>query len=842
MKRRLFSALLSICICLTLLPATAFAATIFNKEDIAIINEIIDTHALDWEKAPANGSSVPDDWTYVVCWSDDATNIRVTELNFDELGLTGSLDVSGLTALEELACYDNELTALNVSGCTALYNLECYYNQLSFLDVSDCTALEYLDCSDNQLTALDISDCTALEYLDCSTNQLTGSLDVSGCTALEYLDCYRNQLSCLDVSGCTALNSLDCFNNKLTALDVSSCTALEKLDCLSNLLTTLDVRGLTALEYLDCEENQLTSLHVKGLTKLRFLYCSYNYLTGLDITGINNLQRLWVNYNMMESKNKVTGKTINWDDTYFIFDPQFAQYYNVNYTVEQIGGVSGTKDSTGIKITFDRAVENFTIEAMWADVITGYFKEGELTGAGDTWILEITEVMQEGDFLIGISSFENFRVPADFHIVTVYKAGAEPTTYEVTVNNGTADPEKAAEEATVTITAGEAPAGQRFKNWTVDSGGITLANPNAAATTFIMPARAVEVTANWEDIPVTGVELNKTSTTLTVGNTETLTATVSPANAANKNVNWKSSNQSVATVDDSGKVTAVAPGTAIITVITVSGSKTADCTVTVPSVVEEAVITFDPAGGKWTDGTTTPKLIAANVGDEITIAEAPVREGCEFRYWQGSEYQPGEKYQVPAGGHTFTAVWTESESSDPGETDPDETAPDETDPDENDPDENDSSSQDELDAQIPPELNQDNNIDIEKDKAVYHKGKSLTIDILLQNATVADFDYLAIDGRRIEYNADNCTSHDGNLFVKLTQELLNSLPAGNHNVSIHTKNKGFVTLTIEIREKAASPETGENMGIYLWAGLLLLAAGGLLLSVLCKKRVYKQRD
>ena len=82
------------------------------------------------------------------------------------------------------------------------------------------------------------------------------------------------------------------------------------------------------------------------------------------------------------------------------------------------------------------------------------------------------------------------------------------------------------------------------------------------------------------NVPVNRVSLNKTSTTLTVGGTETLTATVAPDNATDKTVTWTSSNPSVATVEN-GVVTAVAPGTAVITVTTQDGNKTATCTVTV---------------------------------------------------------------------------------------------------------------------------------------------------------------------------------------------------------------------------------------------------------------------
>ena len=82
-------------------------------------------------------------------------------------------------------------------------------------------------------------------------------------------------------------------------------------------------------------------------------------------------------------------------------------------------------------------------------------------------------------------------------------------------------------------------------------------------------------------VSVSGVALDKASISIKVGDTETLTATVSPKNAANKKVTWKSSDAAVATVDANGKVTGVKAGEATITVTTDDGGKTATCKVTV---------------------------------------------------------------------------------------------------------------------------------------------------------------------------------------------------------------------------------------------------------------------
>lgn len=109
---------------------------------------------------------------------------------------------------------------------------------------------------------------------------------------------------------------------------------------------------------------------------------------------------------------------------------------------------------------------------------------------------------------------------------------------------------------------------------------ITVTSTGNSGQT-VSASKSITVTNETAPITVTSINLNKTIANLTVGDTATLMATVAPANAANKAVTWKSSNNAVATVDNSGKVTAVGAGTAAITVTTVDGGKTAACNVTV---------------------------------------------------------------------------------------------------------------------------------------------------------------------------------------------------------------------------------------------------------------------
>jgi len=90
----------------------------------------------------------------------------------------------------------------------------------------------------------------------------------------------------------------------------------------------------------------------------------------------------------------------------------------------------------------------------------------------------------------------------------------------------------------------------------------------------------LNATVHFPIVNVERVTLDRASKTMFVGSTFTLTPSISPENADNKTISWKSSNSSVATVNN-GVVTAVSPGTATITVTTADGNKTATCTVSV---------------------------------------------------------------------------------------------------------------------------------------------------------------------------------------------------------------------------------------------------------------------
>lgn len=121
-----------------------------------------------------------------------------------------------------------------------------------------------------------------------------------------------------------------------------------------------------------------------------------------------------------------------------------------------------------------------------------------------------------------------------------------------------------------------------------------------------------EVIVETKNIPVTGVTLDNTSYEMTEGDEFTLTATISPANATNKNVSWSSSNPYVATVNN-GKIKALKAGTATITVKTDDGGKIATCEVTVNAKVYSVEsISLDKTSYKMIEGEEITLIATVN--------------------------------------------------------------------------------------------------------------------------------------------------------------------------------------------------------------------------------------
>ena len=174
---------------------------------------------------------------------------------------------------------------------------------------------------------------------------------------------------------------------------------------------------------------------------------------------------------------------------------------------------------------------------------------------------------------------------------------------------------------------------------------VQPAKPTATPRPTATPAP----TATPKPVKVSGIILNQTSLTMTSkGQTASLTATVSPANAANKNITWSSSDSSIATVNANGTVTAIANGTADITATAADGSGvSAKCSVTV-KLPDTAIETITLAGGD-TDSISIGKTFFPNITDFTKVT---------FEYQNSNDIISGDRivYNLRSAALTFRAL------------------------------------------------------------------------------------------------------------------------------------------------------------------------------------------
>ena len=271
---------------------------------------------------------------------------------------------------------------------------------------------------------------------------------------------------------------------------------------------------------------------------------------------------------------------------------------NLDWTVNGVG-------------TFDDSVNFYTLSGE--DNVVTIDSNGVITATG------------VGEDYIVIESNADSNVYASIYVTVTSSGSSTPTVTSVSVSpsslsldlNGTKTSNLSA-----TVNGTNNPS--QSVTWsssntsvaTVSSNGVVTAKVTGNATiTATSQADGTKsgtctVTVTDSTVHVTGVTLNKNSTSLTVGSTETLTATVSPNNATNKNVTWSSSNTSVATVSN-GTITPVSAGNATITVTTTDGSYTATCTVTVSASGGEE-------SGDYTVSTTA--LTSSDITSGIKVA------------------------------------------------------------------------------------------------------------------------------------------------------------------------------------------------------------------------------
>ena len=202
---------------------------------------------------------------------------------------------------------------------------------------------------------------------------------------------------------------------------------------------------------------------------------------------------------------------------------------------------------------------------------------------------------------------------------------------------------------------------------TLNSDGTITGTPTAEGTSTVTVKAENSAGSTSKDytlnikpatVPVTGVTLDKTTLELFTGNTALLTATVEPSNATNKNVTWGSSDNTVATVDNTGKVTAVKEGTANITATAEDGRGCSDaCNVTVTQSVysisaDTPALDFGSKMEGYTEAPDAQMVTITNTGNQSVKVKLP--GSTNYVITAGTGFQNDNAPLTPNGTAQFT--------------------------------------------------------------------------------------------------------------------------------------------------------------------------------------------
>ena len=218
----------------------------------------------------------------------DSTFKNYVSTNFDT-NSDNSLSATEIAAITKINVSGKGITDLTgLEYFTALVELSCYGNSLTALDISKNTALEWLDCSDNKLTTLDLSKNTALLKLYCGKNNLT-LLDVEANRKLTTIDCHSNSLTALYLNNLSSLTSVTCNDQIIYGISYTSVEDYYTVD-LSSLLGGISKAYIetSSFKAYDYDGNAITVSVNSDLWKVTLSdvasYIQYDYSTGYGST------------------------------------------------------------------------------------------------------------------------------------------------------------------------------------------------------------------------------------------------------------------------------------------------------------------------------------------------------------------------------------------------------------------------------------------------------------------------------------------------------------------------------------------------------------------------------
>ena len=307
-----------------------------------------------------------------------------------------------------------------------------------------------------------------------------------------------------------------------------------------------------------------------------------------------------------------------WDNS-LLFSKLAVGSYNYIVSAKDSSGASKTLVSTAFNVGSPVAVTDVTVAGV-LPVMTGYTQQLTATikptNASDTSVTwassstalatisatglvtgKVTGTGKSADVTLTVNAANSKAGTATLHVYTVQDVQTKLNALACKDVNGKVLAVDGAYGTNSTYS---------LKSFQKAVGQAQNGVPGGATLTELFAAGAPK--CGTVKTPTTAVSLDKPTTTLALGQSDTLTATVLPADATDPSLKWASSNANVATVTD-GKITTTGPGTATVTVTTNNGSFTATCQVTV---------TID---GLMVISQTAIPAASINVGASITLTD-----------------------------------------------------------------------------------------------------------------------------------------------------------------------------------------------------------------------------
>ena len=316
---------------------------------------------------------------------------------------------------------------------------------------------------------------------------------------------------------------------------------------------------------------------------------SINPTTGVSI---NSSGVLTVTPSAPAGSFTVTARSSNKSGTCTV---ALSRAVSVATTIEVTGSSAITIPASGTATgTYTATVKDQYGSTMTGETVTWSIDPSTGVSIDASGVVTVTSSVSAGNYTVTATD----GIAVGSCTVTLSKATSGANTITVSGPASIAIPKFGVETASYTATVydqnGAVVSGKKVR-WSLQSAGKGIdINRSTGVVTVVCIAKtgsfkvvaadgaiSGSLTVTLSSSSVTSVSLNKSSTTIPKGSSETLVATVLPEDAANKRVVWCSSNNRVASVDSNGTVTGLKEGTAVITVMTLDGRFKASCTVKV---------------------------------------------------------------------------------------------------------------------------------------------------------------------------------------------------------------------------------------------------------------------